>query len=171
MLRSYLSAALLLLAAEVAAVGEHEHGVGHLFLVAEGNELQVQLTLAADDLGLQGTPEQIWQQAQKLLLPPPLALQDDSDCQLLSSDFNSPYAHNNHADNADHADHADHAEATGHSDLEVSYHWQCQQPVQSLQLSLFERLPSLQVVKAQVISPSRQKAELLSPQSPDLQWH
>lgn len=136
----------------------HHHGVGHLDLVLDGNELVIELLVPAEDLlGFEQAPRTPGQRAQlaklhdQLQQPDTLfALPPAARCSLTSAELNSSLF-------------AQDAPATGdvhheHADIRARYHFSCAATRQLKQLDviLFEQFPGSHRLLLQSITPRGQ---------------
>ncbi len=142
----------------------HQHGIGHLDLVLEGNELVIELHVPAEDLlGFEHAPRTPEQQAQMtaaqetLKQPQQLfALPAAAKCSLTSVELNSSLF-------------AETAEAVApaaleHADIQAQYLFSCAavKHLQQLDVTLFAQFPGSQRLLLQAITPSGQYGDELS---------
>lgn len=153
-------------AEEYETQASHVHGVASLFIVQEGNELEVELTSPAMNLlGFEHSPGNEQQRRQVSRVSAQLhnvnqvVVFSGGQCQLLEVDIEMPAMDVDH-----HTDHADHSES-GHSDVEVEYEFSCQKPetITALEVKLFEQFPALEEVDVQWIVNGQQGGKTLSP--------
>ena len=149
----------------------HEHGAAELMIAWSGNDLAIDLqTPAYNVLGFEYAPTTEAEQA--LLDESVTALQADdllqfspeANCMLTSATVETELA-----DEA----HEDEEEAETHSDIDVSYNIQCQQPdnLESLDVSrLFAQFPNFAGLRAQWVSDIQQSAKELTPDDPVLSF-
>ncbi len=149
--------------------GAHEHGTAVLTIAWSGDELAIDLeTPAFNVLGFEHAPGS--QDEQDLLDESVAALQTgdllqlspEADCSLVSADV--------HTDLAD-AEEEDGQET--HSDIDVSYLVQCQNPgeLQAVDAGeLFSQFPNFEALQVQWVSDSNQSAAELTAEDPILSF-
>lgn len=139
----------------------HQHGIGHLDLVVEGEQLLLELNLpAADLLGFEHAPRTAEQHQQvdalreqlqqaRELFGLPAAAQCSLDSVQLDSSLFAEAAHS--GDDA----HSEHA----HADISARYQFSCAAPQQLRQLEvlLFEQFPGSETLLLQAITPAGQQ--------------
>lgn len=163
-----LLALLLGAAASANSAGGHKHGVGNIYLATEGNNLQLQLVLPADELPLNSMAT--------LLSASPLTIASDYRCVMQPakidrlSDHEQEDSFADSSANSHHHSHDEHDEPEGHSDVSVNYVWQCSKPVNLVTVTLFQRIASLEKINVQIVSPQYQGAQVLTPTSTELKW-
>lgn len=160
-----LLALLLGAAANANSAGGHEHGVGNIYLATEGNNLQLQLVLPADELPARSMAA--------LLSKSPLSIASDYRCVMQPAKIDrlsDREQEDSFADSSANSHHHSHDEHEGHSDVSVDYVWQCSKPVNVVAVTLFQRIESLEKINVQIVSPQYQGAQVLTPTSTELKW-
>lgn len=144
----------------------HQHGLGHLNLVLEGQHLILELLIPAEDLlGFEQAPQTPEQQVQlddlQATLEQPeklFALPAAAQCSLDSMKLQSPlFAEPVHS--------GDDADATHqHADISAHYHFSCArvESLNQLEVTLFQLFPGSTQLLLQAISPSGQYGGELS---------
>ena len=147
----------------------HQHGLGHLDLVLEGQQLILELLIPAEDLlGFEHAPQTPEQQVQlndllaTLEQPAKLfALPAAAQCSLDSMKLQSPlFAEPVHS--------GDDADATHqHADISAHYHFNCArvERLNQLEVTLFQLFPGSTQLLLQAITPSGQYGGELSASS------
>ncbi|MCE2596508.1 DUF2796 domain-containing protein [Motilimonas cestriensis] len=183
------------------AHGSHEHGAANIDLVLEGNELAFDwMSPAANLLGFEHQAKND-EQKQKLaevtsLLAQPkhiLVLPDAAGCKVTEHNIDSAlftmnasadehhddkhhddkHHDDEHHDDEHHDDeHHDDTHQDTHSDVTVSYHFECANPdeISSLSFSLFDHFLLTEKVQIQGIINSQQMAKTLTPKDHSLTW-
>lgn len=143
----------------------HQHGVGNLDIVLDGQQLQLELTSPADDLlGFEHAPRTQAQRDQLANLQDTLrqpdklfALPAAAQCSLDSVQLHSPlFALADHSGDDDHDhDHSEHA----HADISAQYSYSCATParLESMEVMLFGLFPGSEKLILQAISPRGQQ--------------
>ncbi|OOZ45656.1 hypothetical protein BOW39_10255 [Solemya velum gill symbiont] len=142
----------------------HVHGEAKLFLVAEGNALEIEFTSPAMNIvGFEHQPENhtqsqavesaieaLKQTGQLFSLP------SDAKCETLSVNVESPFS--------GHEEHA-HGEET-HSDFAAHYHFQCanMSQLKRIEINIFKQFPATDVIEVQSISRQGQQKRDLTPE-------
>ena len=142
----------------------HQHGVGHLDLVLEGNELVIELQMPAEDLlGFEHAPRTPEQHAQVAALQNTLqqperlfTLPAAAECRLTSVELNSSLF----TDTPQSAP----EDQLQHADIQAHYHFTCAaaQHLQQLEVVLFESFPASQRLLLQAITPNGQYGDQLN---------
>jgi hypothetical protein len=152
----------------------HEHGTAELTIAWIGNEVAIELqTPAFNIVGFEHAPTS---EAERELLDESLAalqagnlllIRDpEAECNVIEATV-----HAEMEEEEETAETHDETEAESHSDIEVVYHFQCQQPdrIESLDASeLFAYFPNFEQLHAQWVSETEQSAKELTPQDPRL---
>ena len=139
----------------------HQHGIGHLDLVVEGNQLLLELHIpAADLLGFEHAPRTVEQHRQLDALREQLqqaqglfGLPAAAQCSLDSVQLDSGlFAEVAHSGDDGHSEH-------GHADISARYQFSCAAPQQLRQLEvlLFEQFPGSETLLLQAITPAGQQ--------------
>ena len=164
----------------------HVHGIAALNLALEGQEVHVELdSPAANLVGFEHAPSS---EADHAALDKAVATLKDGDrlfrfnaearCRMEKADVTSALLHEEHdehgdkhssdhdhekKDGHDHEKHEDEEEA--HSDIEATYHFECNQPGKLTQLTveLFEAFPGTEKLNVQYVIESKQGAAELTP--------
>jgi hypothetical protein len=155
--------------------GAHEHGIADLTIAWSGNELAIDLqTPAYNILGFEHIPDS---EAEQELLEESLAtLQEGSLLLILASDADCAVTEATvHTDllEEEHTVKETDTQEEAHSDIEVAYHIQCQEPgkIESLDTSeLFAHFPNFEQLHAQWVSDTQQSAKNLTPADPLLSF-
>ena len=138
----------------------HQHGLGHLDLALEGQQLILELRIPAEDLlGFEHAPQTPGQQAQlealqatlkqpTKLFTLPAAAQCSADAIELQSTLFAEPAHS--GDDAD--------AAHQHADVSAHYHFSCArvESLDQLEVTLFQRFPGSARLVLQAITPNGQ---------------
>lgn len=142
----------------------HQHGIGHLDLVLEGNQLVIELRAPAEDLlGFEHAPRTPEQQVQLTVLQDTLkqpeqlfALPAAAKCTLTSVELNSSLFAE--------APQAVPEVASQHADIQAQYQFSCAavQHLQQLEVTLFQHFPGSQRLLLQAITPDSQYGDELS---------
>lgn len=154
----------------------HEHGHGSLDVVADGDELVIELRIpAVNVVGFEHEPSTDaqtqaveaavadFERAETLFTPSAAAK-----CRVEAIDIE--FAGMQHHDGENHADHDDetekekHDEET-HSELHAVYHFHCEAPdrLERLKVRVFDYLDAAEELSARVVTPSVQSATELRP--------
>lgn len=151
--------------------GAHEHGVAALTIAWSGNDLAVDLqTPAYNVLGFEHAPSSDEEQAlldesvEALEVGDLLQFSAAADCALVSAVVETELADKDHEDEHEEEEHEEAEEV--HSDIDVAYNFQCQQPDQLTTLDvgpLFERFPNFEDLDVQWVSDTQQSAAELTP--------
>jgi hypothetical protein len=150
------------------AAEPHVHGVGTLQLVMEGSRLTIELRLPAMDVvGFEHAPREA---KHKEAVNKAVALLKDSrqileplaaaECVLATTEVESELLEHEH----DHSQH-DHAEGEVHADFAASYRFECRRPeaLKHIKVTLFQRLPRLQKLEVESVTPTGQRLQRLVP--------
>lgn len=149
--------------------GAHEHGVATLTIAWSGSELAIDLeTPAYNVLGFEYAPSS--EEEQRLLNESVAALETgdllqlspEAGCSLTSAVVETALTEEAHEDD-------EHEAEESHSDINVAYGVQCQNPdeLESLDASaLFTRFPNFEALQVQWISDTQQSADELTPDNP-----
>ena len=129
MLKGWLGVVLLLSALNVNGAGVHQHGVGHLYMAIEGDNLQLLMSLPAEDLVVTKTSASQQSSVQLLMSEPPLSFDAEDKCRLLSANIEAPQvshdarsehnahdAHSSHDAHSEHHSHDEHGSHDAHSE-------------------------------------------------------
>lgn len=171
-----LALALLPLAATAhddhdhGSLGKHEHGVAQVNVALDGTTLELELDSPA--MNLVGFEHAATSAADKAtvasiqaLLKKPLQLFDApaaANCNLTSTELQSPLFGDTEAKHDDDGDHDGHH----HADIHAHYQFTCSAPeaLASLDFApLFKRFPATQKVQVQMIGPRGQQGTELTP--------
>jgi hypothetical protein len=161
----------------------HEHGAGIMNIAIQGNEVEIELELPADNVvgfeheartvtekkRVQDAAAKLKKAANVVVLP------KDAVCKLekaeiesaLLEDHDDHKEHGHKDDRDDHGksrekdDHGDHSEFTAH------YYFECAKigELSNLDISLFKHFPSTRKLQVQYITPKRQGAAQATPNS------
>lgn len=149
----------------------HQHGVGTLDIVIEGQQLLLELSTPAGDLlGFEHAPRNQAQRDQldtlmsTLRQPEKLfTLPAAAQCGLDSAELHSPlFALSEHSgDDA----HAEHGHEHDHADITAQYSYSCATPtrLEHLDVSLFDLFPGSEKLILQAITPQGQQGGELTP--------
>ncbi|MGB0749002.1 MAG: DUF2796 domain-containing protein [Magnetospiraceae bacterium] len=175
-------------AKSAAESAPHEHGVGHLNVAIEGDEIEIELMAPGADLvGFEhdaATPEKeaavatamaILSAGEKLF-----AFPESAGCRLEEAEVGDDHLDGHDADHGMHDhdvkdedeeehDHA-HDEDEQHSEFHAHYHFECKnmKAVSYLETRYFESFPNTRELEAQFITPQGQGAAVLTPANPRL---
>ena len=149
--------------------GAHEHGAAALMIAWSGNDLAIDIqTPAYNVLGFEYAPKTDDEQSlfdksvATLEAGDFIQLNPDANCAIVSAIVKTELAEETHEDEATQDQDA---EEETHSDIDVSYNIQCQQPdeLESLDMSqLFAQFPNFVDLQAQWISDVEQSAKSLT---------
>ena len=142
----------------------HQHGVGHLDLVLESNQLVIELQMPAEDLlGFEHAPRTPEQHVQVTALQSTLqqpetlfTLPAAAECRLTSVELSSSLF----TDTPQSAP----EDQLQHADIQAHYHFTCAatQHLQQLEVVLFESFPASQRLLLQAITPNGQYGDELN---------
>jgi len=154
---------------EIRQHGAHVHGIAALNLAIEGREVHIELdSPAANIVGFEHAPSS---EADHAALDKAVALLEDGNrlfrfnneagCRLENADVASELLHG--ADEG-HAEENHEHEHEGHSDMEATYHFECDRPGELTQLSveLFEAFAGTHKLEVQYVINSKQGAAELT---------
>lgn len=151
--------------------GAHEHGIAALTVAWSGSELAIDLyTPAYNILGFEYAPTS--DEEQGLLEESVSALEAgdllqfnaEAGCTLVSAAVETELEKEEHDEDED----AHEEDEEVHSDIDVAYNFQCQNPDQLTQLDvtqLFERFPNFEDLDVQWVSDTQQSAAELTPEN------
>lgn len=168
---------LLLLASAARAAPPHVHGVAALDVVLDAGSLALSLDSPLDNLvGFEHAPVneketqairamvRRFSRAQELFAPTPAAR-----CALKAVRLSSPVidAKVFTSEGVSAAAPGESREEAGHADLDASIEFNCQAPseLNGLEAKIFAAFPGLHRIDAQVVTPARQSAARLTPES------
>lgn len=162
---------------EVRHAGAHVHGLGELNFAVEGSELHMELMMPAHDiLGFESiTTEAQQQQLDEALMQLESeslwVLPDNAKCQL-STAHASATGNNDDGHDHQHDHNHNHEEHGAHMDIEVSYVFTCDVPVNLNQLSttLFENFPRSEKIHVQGFTSRGQLSEMITSRQPQVQF-
>lgn len=158
----------------------HEHGVGIMNIAIQGNEVEIELELPADNVvgfeheartavekkRVQDAAAKLKKAANVVILP------EGAACKLKKSEIKSALLedHDEHGHKDDHDDHGKsekHDDHDEHSEFAVHYHFECAKMalVSKLDVSLFKHFPSMHKLRVQYITPKGQGAVQATPKS------
>ncbi|MDR1425027.1 MAG: DUF2796 domain-containing protein [Azoarcus sp.] len=175
----------LVLGDPVSAHDAHEHGVAHLNLVVDEQEVEIELeTPLANVLSFEHAPQT---DAQKKEVRDMAALMRKADalfvfpaqarCELaevsLDSDAVDREMLASGSEGAQEHEHDEDAnEARGHGDLDVEVSFLCRDPgkLNSVTVDVFKVFPDMRRMDVQMFTPKGQKAAKLTPESNVIQW-
>jgi hypothetical protein len=148
--------------------GVHQHGVATLTIAWSGNELAIDLeTPAYNVVGFEYTPTS---EEEKALLDESVAALEAGDLLQFSPGADCSFTSAVVQTELSEAAHEEEVEAEEtHSDIDVAYAVQCQNPddLESLDASgLFARFPNFEALQVQWISDTQQSATELTPDDP-----
>jgi hypothetical protein len=153
--------------------GAHEHGAATLTIAWSGNDLAIDLqTPAYNILGFEYVPnsdeeQTVFEESVAILETDELIqLSPEANCALITAVVQTELAEEMHEDGEEHEDEED-----THSDIDVAYSVQCQNPdkLESLDASeLFVHFPNFEMLHAQWVSDTNQSAKNLTPEDPTL---
>lgn len=168
---------------EYKQLDAHEHGVAHLNMVWEGEELVIEfISPAANIVGFEHEPaterdREVINKARALLMDgvSSFLFPAEAGCVLEHAEVETDLEHNGHEehgaghahshDNGEHhPDKHDH-DGDGHGDFRAEYHFHVGNPpaLTSLEVRLMQLFPSIERMKVQVASQSAQTAVELTP--------
>lgn len=181
---------LLALVNPALAHDAHEHGVARLNVSVDGQEVEIELeTPLANVISFEHAPETEAQREEVRAMAALLHRADslfilpaEAQCRLnkvslesevLNDGLLSPAA-SPRAETADKNEHApdgdEHGEKHGDLDMEVSFICRNPEKLNSLRVDLFRAFPNLREVEARMVTPKRQSAAELIPDSNMLRW-
>ncbi len=161
----------------------HEHGVGVMNIAIQGNELEIELELPADNVvGFEheartvAERKRIQDVAAKLKNAEfVVILPEGAACKLEKAEIKSALLgdHGEHGHKDDHDDHdvqgksEEHDDHREHSEFAVHYHFDCAKTGQLsyLDISLFKHFPSTHKLRVQYITPKGQGGVQATPNS------
>ncbi len=174
----------------------HTHGIGHLNLVLDGNELVLELrSPSANVVGFEHAPknEEQTQAVEKAIAlmkegDKLFALPKQAECSLHDAHVNTDMLeghqdkHDSHShdhqdkhDSHDHGhyekhSHSEHHEDSVHSEFEAEYHFKCNQPhkLNTVDVLIFELFPGFEELEVQMLSPKGQSVGELTPKKRQL---
>tara|TARA_B100000809_G_scaffold92470_2_gene91084 strand:- start:1410 stop:2033 length:624 start_codon:yes stop_codon:yes gene_type:complete len=121
--KGWLGVVCMISAFNVNGAGVHEHGVGHLYMAIEGDNLQLILSLPVEDLAVTQANTSQQSSLQSLMSEPPLSFDTEGKCRLLSAKTEEPHdshdahdAHGSHAAHSEHDAHGTHGSHAAHSE-------------------------------------------------------
>lgn len=162
--------------AETRQHGTHVHGIGTLNVAFDGKDLIIELeSPAANVFGFEHAPENEQQNhkveaAFELLLAGEemFNITPKAKCRLHGADIDSDMAKGHSPEH--HHEHdrlvTGHTDNAGHSDLRVTYHFECESPRQlkAIDVMLFSYFPGFEEIEVQLLTPKKQTAVELTPQ-------
>ena len=167
----------------------HEHGVGAMNIAIQGNEVEIELELPADNVvgfeheartaaekkRVQNAAAKLKKAANVVVLP------EGAACKLKETEIKSALLENHdeygHKDNHDdhgksekHDDHGKsekHDDGDEHSEFAIHYHFECAKTalISILDISLFKHFPSTYKLRVQYITPNGQGVVQATPKS------
>lgn len=170
--------------------GSHVHGIGHMNLAVDGNDVYIELeNPSANIVGFEHMPSSdndrhaVHEAAEKLEDGKSLFIfTKQADCSLTSATVSSPLlsedhenehhnseAHEEKHENDEHGsgeDHADHEEQA-HSEFVAEYKFSCKHPekLKSVETKLFSVFPGIEELETQVLTNTRQTGAELTAKS------
>jgi hypothetical protein len=171
---SVLMMSALVFASPVMAAGKHEHGVGQMDIVVEGDVLEIELELPLDTLvGFERAPKNDKQKAalaaaletlRKVAVSP--ALTSGPGCTLEKVEVDDPFG-----------EPADKGDKHDHEDVDVDYRFRCAAPnaLVGIDTTIFKSFPRLYRLEVQRVGPKKagvaaQGGARLTPKKPELRW-
>ena len=151
----------------------HEHGAGAMNIAIQGNEVEIELELPADNVvgfeheartaaekkRVQNAAAKLKKAANVVVLP------EGAACKLKKVEIKSALLedHDDHGHKDDHDDHGKsekHDDHGDHSEFAVHYHFECAKTalISILDISLFKHFPSTHTLRVQYITPNGQGA-------------
>jgi hypothetical protein len=155
----------------------HEHGVGIMNIAVQGNEVEIELELPADNVvgfeheartaaekkRVQDAAAKLKNAANVVILP------EGASCKLKKAAIKSALLedHDEHQHKDDHGKPEKHDDHDEHSEFAVHYHFECAKMalVSKLDVSLFKNFPSTHKLRVQYITPKGQGAVQATPKS------
>ncbi|WP_022962912.1 DUF2796 domain-containing protein [Halopseudomonas pelagia] len=150
------------------SLSAHEHGVGSLNLVVDGNDVSIELDSPADNLlGFEYLPTSDADKAKVKALRTQLneaealfVFPAAADCSLKEVELNSPLfdaVADEHGHDHDHGEKEKAAEA--HADIQAHFHFTCTQAAKldQIQVALFSAFPGTERLLLQAIGPKGQQ--------------
>ena len=158
----------------------HEHGVGAMNIAIQGNEVEIELELPADNVvgfeheartaaekkRVQNAAAKLKKAANVVVLP------EGAACKLKETEIKSALLENHdeygHKDNHDdHGKSEKHDDGDEHSEFAIHYHFECAKTalISILDISLFKHFPSTYKLRVQYITPKGQGAVQATPKS------
>lgn len=143
--------------------GAHVHGQAQLMVAVEGNTVQISLESPLDNLlGFEHAPrtakEKQAAEAMVAKLKAPetlLQLNPEAGCKALPPELSSLPGED---------------KKDSHGDLQADYSFECATPPKHLEVKLFAAFPRLKRLDAQLVTPTGQSAQRLSPGKSRLSW-
>ena len=158
----------------------HEHGVGAMNIAIQGNEVEIELELPADNVvgfeheartaaekkRVQNAAAKLKKAANVVVLP------EGAACKLKETEIKSALLENHdeygHKDNHDdHGKSEKHDDGDEHSEFAIHYHFECAKTalISILDISLFKHFPSTYKLRVQYITPNGQGVVQATPKS------
>ncbi len=159
--------------------GAHVHGVAHLNLALENNELYIEIkSPAANIVGFEHSPEtekekkavkeavQTLKAGDKLIIfssHAGVVLKESRVMTGMENESDHESEHN-HSE-TDHHNHQEAEDNKQHSEFEVVYHFDCTHPkkLNFIDVMLFDRYKGIEKIKAQIMTGTKQTALVLTP--------
>jgi hypothetical protein len=155
--------------------GAHVHGMAHMTLAAEGDEVLIELTSpAASLIGFERAPRTDDERAIIAMAKKNLEAGDamirlniEAGCRLESAEIDAAFADPGHSAGAEHDHDTDHGK-DGHADFHVVYSFACDRPeaLGSAALGLFSGFPALERVLFRYVTAEGQGGAELTPRNP-----
>lgn len=158
----------------------HEHGAGKLNFAVDGNRVEIEVELpGVDVVGFEHAASTAEQKAAikaaAVRLGDGLALFEfpkAAGCQQQSAEVEAPEAERDHdekhaGEDKEHAGEDAGKEEESHSEFHAHYQMNCAKPaaLKSMTVKIFTLFPSVKELDAQIISPSGQSAQEITPQN------
>ncbi len=151
--------------------GAHEHGVGQLDVVIQGNEVVLALDgPAANIIGFEHAPGN---DKERATLDQAIATLKAGDKLFLFSPEAGCHQTLANIDTSLLSEHEDHDEEEHHhADLEADYQFHCDQPdsLEQIKVKLFEAFPATHLLQVQMVTPKGQSGAKLSPSNTTLSF-
>lgn len=140
--------------ADTRGTAPHLHGQGTIQLIADGTELAIDLTAPGADLfGFEHSPHSpeeisISEDVLRRLAEPLALFVPDAACTVISTDIDAgALAHSEAEEDHDHGD--DHDHGGDHANLHAQYRFECDRPVQRLDLAYCQAFPAIELLAVQ----------------------
>lgn len=164
-------------ASEVRQHGAHEHGVGKINIVLDGQDLVMELfSPAINIVGFEHKPTNE-QQEQKIQKSTDLlkswekmfVISPQAQCTLHEIHVDNDMlteAHHPHHEHAEEHMNSQHEDEIVHSEFKATYHLKCEAPndIKTLNVMLFSYFPGFEELEVQLLTPKHQTAIELTPE-------
>ena len=159
--------------AEERGHGAHVHGIGHLNVAIEGNDVEIELE--SPGMNIVGFEHAAKSKADKAAIKSAMASLKEGEklfvfpagagCRAHEMKVEGPETHHDHG-------HHRHGSSESHTEFEAHYHFRCgnTEKLTHVDVKLFERFSRMEEIEAKVISSRGQRAQELTPKSVRLRF-